>query len=125
MSKFMSDEYISQVQSALTADPKWTETTKGFKTSVSFNVTDSGQNFLMTVENGATAFQKAEPGASAEFSFDGTYETWCKVARGELDLQSAVLKGQLRFKGSLPKIIMYRERLTRVAEIMKDVPKEF
>lgn len=125
MAKFMSDEYIAQVQSALASDPKWAETTKGFKTSISFNVTDSGQNFLMTVEDGATRFQKAGPGAAAEFSFDGTYEAWCKVAKGEVDIQSAVLKGQLRFKGSLPKIIMYRDRLTRVADVMKDVPKEF
>ncbi|MDG6913757.1 MAG: SCP2 sterol-binding domain-containing protein [Nitrososphaerota archaeon] len=125
MAKFMSDEYVSQVQSSLAADPRWAETTKGFKTSVAFNVTDTGQNFLMTVENGVTSFQKAEQGASAEFSFDGTYDAWCKVAKGETDIQSAVLKGQLRFKGSLPKIIMYRDRLARVADVMKDVPKEF
>ena len=125
MAKFMSDEYIAQVQSTLATDPKWVETTKGFKTSIAFNVTDSSQSFLMTVENGTTAFQKAEPGAVSEFSFDGTYESWCKVAKGEVDIQSAVLKGQLRFKGSLPKIIMYRDRLVRVAEVMKDVPKEF
>ncbi len=125
MAKFMSDEYVAQVQAALAADSKWAETTKGFKTSIMFNVTDSGQGYLMTVENGATAFQKPGPGASAEFSFDGTYESWCKVARGEVDIQSAVLKGQLRFKGSLPKIIMYKDRLARVAEVMKDVPKEF
>ncbi|MCL4356161.1 MAG: SCP2 sterol-binding domain-containing protein [Nitrososphaerota archaeon] len=125
MAKFMSDEYIAQVQSTLAADSKWVETTKGFKTSIAFNVTDSSQSFLMTVENGTTAFQKAEPGTAAEFSFDGTYESWCKVAKGEVDIQSAVLKGQLRFKGSLPKVIMYRDRLVRVAEVMKDVPKEF
>lgn len=125
MAKFMSDEYISQVQSTLAADPKWAETTKGFKTSIAFNVADSGQSYLMTVENGTTAIKKAEPGVNAEFSFDGTYDSWCKVAKGEVDIQSAVLKGQLRFKGSLPKIIMYRDRLVRVAEVMKDVPKEF
>ena len=79
----------------------------------------------MSVENGATTFQKVAPGASAEFSLDGTYDAWCKVAKGEIDLQSAVLKGQLKFKGSLTKILMYRDRFLRVAEIMKDTPKEF
>ncbi|MDE1857661.1 MAG: SCP2 sterol-binding domain-containing protein [Thaumarchaeota archaeon] len=125
MAKYMSEEYISLVQSALAQDPKWAESTKNFKTSIAFNVTDVGGNYLMTVENGATAFQKVPPGTAAEFSFDGSYDSWSKVAKGEVDIQSAVLKGQLKFKGSLTKILMYKDRFIRVAEIMKDVPKEF
>lgn len=125
MAKYMSEEYISQVQSALSQDPKWGEATKNFKTSVAFNVTDLGQSYVMGVENGATAFQKVAPGTAAEFSFDGSYDAWCKVAKGEVDIQSAVLKGQLKFKGSLTKILMYKDRFVRVAEVMRDVPKEF
>jgi putative sterol carrier protein len=77
------------------------------------------------VENGTTTLQKATPGAPVEFTLDGTYDSWCKVAKGEVDLQSAVLKGQLKFKGSITKILMYRDRLNRVVDIMRDVPKEF
>ena len=125
MAKYMSEEYISQVQAALLNDPKWVETSKGFRTSIGVNVTDQGLNFLLNVDSGVTTFQKAGPGGSSEFSFDGTYEAWCKVARGEVDIQSAVLRGQLKFKGSLTKILMYKDRFVRVAEIMREVPKEF
>jgi putative sterol carrier protein len=125
LAKYLSDEYISQVQSALAQDPKWTESTKNFRTSIAFNVTDTGQNYMLSVENGVTTFQRVAPGAGAEFSFDGSYDAWSKVARGEVDIQSAVLKGQLKFKGSLTKILMYKDRFIRVAEIMRDVPKEF
>ena len=123
--KYLSDEYFSLVQSALSQDPKWSESTKTLKTSIAFNVTDIGQNYLLGVENGATTLQKVTPGTPAEFSLDGNYESWCKVAQGEVDIQSAVLKGQLRFKGSLTKVLMYRDRFIRVAEIMREVPKEF
>lgn len=125
MAKYMSEEYVSQVQGALSSDPKWAETSRSFKTSIAFNVTDQGLNYLLNVDNGVTTFQKAAPGTTAEFSFDGAYESWCKVAKGEVDIQSAVLRGQLKFKGSLTKILMYKDRFTRVAEIMRDVPKEF
>ncbi|QQG49437.1 MAG: SCP2 sterol-binding domain-containing protein [archaeon] len=125
MAKFLSDEYFGDFQNALSSDAKWLEVSKGFKTTIAFNATDIGQNFLLVVENGATTLQKVSPGTAAEFSFDGTYDTWGKVVKGELDLQSAVLKGQLKFKGSLTKILMYRDRLTRVAEVMRDLPKEF
>jgi putative sterol carrier protein len=125
MAKFLSDEYFAELQTALRADPKWAESTKSVKTSIAFNVTDVGQNYVLSVENGMTGLQKVAPGTAAEFSFDGTYDTWSKVAKGEMDLQSAVLKGQLRFRGSLTKILMYRDRFMRVADIMKEVPKEF
>ena len=125
MAKYMSDEYFAQVQAALGQDPKWQESTKSFKTSIAFGVTDSGLSYLLNVENGISTVQKAAPGTQAEFTFDGSYDSWCKVAKGEVDIQSAVLKGQLKFKGSLTKVLMNKDRLMRVAEIMRDVPKEF
>lgn len=125
MAKFMSEEFISQVQAALVQDPQWTESTKTFKATVAFTVTDAGDSFVMTVENGTTSIQKVPAGTAAEFSLEGTYESWCKVARGEVDIQSAVLKGQLKFKGSLTKILTYRDKFVRVADVLKQVPKEF
>ena len=125
MSKFLSDEYFDQLREAISRDSKWTDSTKNIKTSIALNVTDNGQHYVLAVENGITNLQKVNPGSPAEFSFDGMYDTWCKVAKGEMDLQSAVLKGQLRFRGSLTKILMYRDRFMRLAELMRDVPKEF
>jgi len=125
MTKFLSDEYFSQVQAALVQDQKWQESTKSLKTSIAFNVTDSGQNFILAVDNGVTTLQKAAGGTAPEFSFDGTYEAWSKLVKGDVDIQSAVLRGQLKFKGSLIKILQYKDRLTRVAEIMREIPKEF
>jgi|SRR5208337_349075 len=125
MAKFLSDEYFSQVQVALSQDQKWLESTKSIKTTIAFNATDIGQNYVLTVENGVTTLQKVAAGTPVEFSFDGTYDAWTKVVKGEVDIQTAVLKGQLRFKGSINKILMYKDRFNRVAEVMRDVPKEF
>lgn len=125
MARFLSDEYFALVQTALSQDAKWAESTKNFKSSIAFNVTDIGQNYLLSVDNGTTTLQKVAPGGAAEFSFDGTYDAWTKVAKGEIDIQAAVLRGQLKFKGSLTKVLMYKDRLMRVAEILRDVPKEY
>ncbi len=125
MAKFLSDEYFSLVQAALSQDAKWAESTKNFKSSIAINVTDIGQNYVINVDNGTTVLQKVVPGAPAEFTFDGTYDAWTKVAKGELDIQAAVLRGQLKFKGSLTKVLMYKDRLMRVAEVLRDVPKEY
>jgi len=125
MTKFLSDEYFSLVQTALAQDAKWTESTKNFRSTMAINVSDMGQNYLLSVENGTTTLQKVQPGAPAEFTLDGTYEAWTKIAKGDVDIQAAVLKGQLKFKGSLTKALMYKDKLMRVAEILRDVPKEY
>ncbi len=125
MAKFLSDEYFGQLQGTLATDQKWAEGTKGVKTTIAFNATDIGQNFVLSVDNGVSTIQKVAPGTTAEFAFDGTYEAWTKVAKGEVDLQAAVLKGQLKFKGSITKILMYRDRFIRVADLMKQLPTEF
>jgi len=125
LAKFLSDEFFSEVQTALAGDQKWNETTKGIKTTILLSVSDAGTSHVLSVEGGVTSIRKAEQGAPAEFSFEGNYEAWTKVVKGEMDLQSAVLKGQLKFRGSITKILMYRDRFLRVAEIMKTVPKDF
>ena len=125
MAKFLSDEFFGELQGALSADPKWTEAMGGMKTTILLGVTDTGSSYMINVDGGATTIQKSEKGASAEFSFEGSYEAWTKVAKGELDMQSAVLKGQLKFKGSITKILMYRDRFMRIAEVLKGLPKEY
>ncbi|MDV3243737.1 MAG: SCP2 sterol-binding domain-containing protein [Nitrososphaerales archaeon] len=125
MPKFLSDEFFAELQTALAGDAKWTESTKGVKSTILLSVKDTGSSHLVNVEGGVTTIQKAEAGAPAEFSFEGTYDAWTKLAKGEMDMQSAVLKGQLKFKGSITKILMYRDRFLRIAEILNGLPKDF
>jgi len=125
MPKFLSDDYFGQFQGVLAGDQKWAEGTKGLRTSIGFNAPDIGQFYVLGVDNGVSTVQKVPPGTASEFSFEGTYDSWVKVAKGEVDLQAAVLKGQLRFKGSITKILMYRERFMRIAELMKQIQADY
>ncbi len=127
MVKFFSPEFFAQIQEALSNDAKWQEGTKGLKTSVKLTSTGepNASSYLLKVEDGMTTLSPSEPAAQAEFSFEGAYETWTKVAKGEVDFQSAVLKGLLKFRGSITKILVYRERFMRIAEVMRSVPVEF
>lgn len=123
--KYLSDEFFKEVGRILSEDPKWLQDTKSVKTSILFSVTDQGNSNLLTVQDGKTEITKPEPTTQVEFSFDGPYEVWAKVGKGEMDLQAAVLKGQLKFKGSITKILYYKDRFIRIAEVMKTIPKEF
>jgi putative sterol carrier protein len=127
MVKYFSSEFFAQLQDTLANDAKWQEGTKGIKTSVKLSAVDPSatSSYLLRVEDGKTTISPSDPAAQAEFSFEGAYETWTKVAKGEVDFQSAVLKGLLRFKGSITKILFYKDRFLRIAEVMRSIPVEF
>ena len=127
MVKYFSPEFFLQLQDTLANDAKWQEGTNGLKTSVKLTSTEQGRAsiYLLKVEDGKTSISPSEPAAQAEFSFEGAYETWTKVAKGEVDFQSAVLKGVLKFKGNITKILVYRDRFLRIAEVMRSIPVEF
>lgn len=126
MVKLFSPEFYAQLQDSLSNDPKWQESTKGLKTSIRLTSNSQGgsSTYLLKVEDGKTTIAQSEPAAQAEFSFDGAYETWAKIAKGEIDFQSAVLKGVLKFKGSITKILFYKDRFMRIAEVMRSIPVE-
>jgi putative sterol carrier protein len=124
MAKFFTEDYFKEVEQRLVADPKWLEDTKGVRTTILLGAADKGASFLLKVEADTTSISKVESGTTAEFTFDGPYEVWTKVAKGEVDLQSAVLKGMLKFRGSITKILFYKDRFLRIAEVIRSVPVE-
>jgi putative sterol carrier protein len=125
MAKYFTEEFFKEVEQKLAADPKWQQDAKGVKTTILLSAPDQSALFLIKVEEGVTSIARTEPGVTVEFSFEGPYEVWTKVARGEVDLQSAVLKGQLKFRGSITKILFYKDRFTRITDVIRAVPVEF
>lgn len=125
MAKYFTDEYFKEVEEKLAADPKWQQDTKGIKTTILLSASDQKALFLIKVEDGVTSIARTEPGVSVEFSFEGPYEVWTRVAKGEVDFQSAVLKGQLKFRGSITKILFYKDRFTRITDVIRGLPVEF
>lgn len=127
MVKFFSADYFNQLQQSLASDQKWQDNTKGIKTSMKLSSADSGNTatYVIKVEDGKTMISPTDSSAQAEFSFEGSYDTWTKLAKGEVEFQSAVLKGLLKFKGSITKILVYKDRFLRIAEVMRSIPVEF
>jgi putative sterol carrier protein len=127
MPKYFSPEFFSILQESLTNDVKWHESTKGLKTTMRLSTTDkdNASTYLLRVEEGRTTISPSDPTAQTEFSFEGSYETWTRLAKGEVDFQSAVLKGLLKFKGSITKILVYKDRFLRIAEVMRSIQVDF
>jgi len=71
------------------------------------------------------AVHEAAPDVPADFKFEGTYEAWMQLGKGERDFQGLVLGGKIRFRGSMPKVMALMGPLSRVTQLAQQVPKEF
>lgn len=106
-------------------DAKFKEATKEIKTSMMFIVEDQNKAFLLSVNDGVASAHESPPEAPAEFKFIAPYKEWVVTGRGEADMQSLIMKGRMKFKGSLTKILYYQSRLLTIVDVMKGIPAEF
>lgn len=125
MVKFFGTEFFQELAARLNADAKFKELTKDIKTSMLFVIEDQNKAYLLTVTNGNAIAQESGLETPAEFKFIAPYEQWVVTGKGEADMNSLVLKGKMKFKGSLTKILYYQKRLLYITEILKGIPTEF
>src|SRR5437867_786424 len=87
--------------------------------------TDRNASFLLDIQNGRVAVHDVAPDVPADFKFEGTYEAWTQLGKGEKDFQGLVLGGRIRFRGSMPKVMALMGPLGRITQLAQQVPKEF
>jgi len=84
---------------------------------------DRSEAFLIQVTDGNISSKEAPPQEKAEFKFTAPYEKWMMVAKGELKLQSEVVKGGIKFSGSMPKMLLYLGKVVRMEKRILNIIK--
>lgn len=125
MAKYFTREFFDEVAGRLNADPGWGQKAAAVSAKIVLTVTDRGTSFLLDVRNGAISISEAPADVPADFKFEGPYDAWAQLGRGEKDLQSLVLGGKIRFCGSMPKIMALMGSLDRITKTARQVPAEF
>lgn len=128
--KFLSEEWV-------------TETGKALKTSVTPQSTDSATlSIAMTVQKcpdgkektlvfetdkgTLKTFKLADPAVvKTEFGITGDYTAFQKVFKGQLDPTSAIMSGELKFRGNMLKAMGLVKGLTPLFTVLGKIPTEF
>jgi putative sterol carrier protein len=118
MMQFWSQDFFSAAASSLNADPRLSGTITGIATTITADCSDRKESFLISVDNGRVAVRSSLPGEPSEFSFSAPYEEWVRIVRDTLDIRGEVLKGRVKFRGSMPKMLLY---LGRVSKMEKEI----
>jgi len=125
MTQYFTQSFFEEVASRLNADSEWSKKAGAISAKLVLTCVDRGASFLIDIVNGRVVSSAVSAEIPADFKFEGTYDTWTQLGKGEKDLQSLVMSGKIRFRGSLPKIMGLMNVLGRVTSVARDVPKDF
>jgi len=125
MTRYFTREFFDEVVNRLNADPEWSKKAAAITAKVVLTCIDRNASFLFDVANGKVSSSEVAAEVPADFKFEGSYDAWTQLGKGEKDFQSLVMGGKIRFRGSMPKIMALMGFLTRITVVARDVPKVF
>lgn len=114
MIPFWSEEFFEKTVVLLNSDEKLCKVFKGMNTTIIAECTDKEAAFFLIVKDGVINSVKDNAGEKAEFRFSAPYDLWVKIAKGEEKVQSQVVKGKIKFRGSMPKMMLYLGKVVRM-----------
>ena len=125
MVQYFTKAFFDELASRLNADPDWGKKAAAITAKIVLTCTDRNASFLVDIQGGRVAVHDVAPDVPADFKFEGTYEAWTQLGKGEKDFQGLVLGGKIRFRGSMPKVMALMGPLSRITQLAQQVPKEF
>lgn len=125
MTQYFSKEFFDQMATALNTDAEWMKktTNQSFKSIIT--ITDRSKSFFLDVAGGKVSVAETAPDAPADFKFEGPYDSWVILGKGEKDFQSLVMMGKVKFRGSMPKVMGLMPAWNRLIKVAQQLPKEF
>ncbi|HKZ88692.1 MAG TPA: SCP2 sterol-binding domain-containing protein [Thermoplasmata archaeon] len=125
MVQYFTTAFFEELASRLNADPDWTKKAGNITAKLVLTCADRKQSFLLDIQAGKVSSSEVAPDVPADFKFEGNYDAWSTLGRGEKDFQSLVMGGKLRFRGSMPKIMAIMGQMNRITALAQQIPKEF
>lgn len=129
MMRFWSEEFFKKTDILLNADEDLGKVFKGMDTTIIAECTDREESFFLIVKDGVINSRKISAGEKGEFRFSAPYDLWVKIAKGEEKVQSQVVRGKIKFRGSMPKMMLYLGKVVRmekkILKIIGDMDLEF
>ncbi len=125
MVQYFSKEFFDDLANALNADPEWVKKAAPLTFKTVITITDRGKSYLLDVVSGRVSASESAPDVPADFKFDGPYDSWVILGKGEKDFQSLVMSGKVKFRGSMPKVMGMMGQWNRLIKLAQGLPKEF
>jgi putative sterol carrier protein len=86
---------------------------------------DKKRSFLIAVSRGVVTTDEASPETPADYRFEGHYDTWVRLCKGEAEMDHLIQQGKIRLAGSMSDVMGLMGPLNRIVLTARSFPKEF
>jgi len=118
--KFWTMDFFRELVDRVNSDESLSKLTRGLNTSLLFDC--NGKAVLIAAEDGKLAVREPPTEKVAEFRFTASTEEWEKIAKGQAKMQGEVVSGRVKFRGSMPKMLLYLGKIVGLeAKVMKTI----
>ena len=111
---FWSPEFFQSAGEMLNSDKDLATAFGSLNTTILAECSDRSTSFLIEVGNGRIASREAKLGEKADFKFSAPYHEWARILKDESKIQSEVVKGKIKFSGSMPKLLLYLSKIVKM-----------
>ena len=111
---FWSREFFERAGEILNSDQDLAKALRAVNTTILAECTDRPASFIIAVNEGKITSREAKTGEKAEFRFSAPYHEWMRVLKEESKIQAEVVKGKIKFSGSMPKMLLYLSKIVKM-----------
>ena len=127
MSKFLSEEWASEVTAALNAHEGFSNAIGTADLTIQFNTADAPDgdiDYYLQSTGGTTALGVGST-EGADVTVKQSYETAAAISKGELNTQTAFMTGKLKVSGNLAKLMMHQGAIQQWSAAVSDLEVEY
>ena len=127
MSKFLSDEWASEVTAALNSHDGFKNAIGEAELGIQFSTTDApdGEVDYYLRAGGGNATMALGTLEGADVTVKQTYDTATAISKGDLNTQSAFMTGKLKVSGNLAKLMMHQGAIQQWGAAVSDLDVEY
>ena len=127
MSKFLSEEWVQDVTSALSEHEGFKNAMGGADLGVQFETDDApegdGEYYLHS--SGGTSAMALGSLEAPDVTVKQSYETAAAISKGELNVQTAFMTGKLKVSGNLAKLMMHQSAIQQWSAAVSELEVEY
>jgi putative sterol carrier protein len=115
VSKFLSEEWVGEVTSALNQHQGFKNAIGAADLGIQFiteDAPDGGVNYYLST-NGGVATMAIGDLDGADVTVKQSYDTAAAISRGDLNTQTAFMTGKLKVSGNLAKLMMHQSAIAQ------------
>ncbi len=125
MFRFYTPEFFEELGRRLSADRTWLDGLAGQSIRMVCSAYDRNASMLIAIKDGRVRTGPASPATDATFRFEGSYESWVRLCKGEAEFEGLVQAGKIRVCGPMPDLLSLSGPLNHIVLTARSCPKTF